>query len=66
MSETFSQFKTRLIGELNATAIANGMTNSTVISENANGELITDTGAAVLDSVNTVSPNNIKYPKSKT
>lgn len=66
MPETFGQFKTRLANELNATASANGITNSTVISENANGELITDAGAQVLGSVNTVSPNNIKYPKSKT
>lgn len=66
MSETFSQFKTRLAAELNATASANGIGANTVISENSNGELLTDAAAAVLDSVNTVSPNNIKYPKSKT
>lgn len=66
MSETFSQFKTRLANELNATASANGITSTTIISENANGELITDTGANVLNSVNTLTPNNIEYPKHKS
>lgn len=66
MSETFAQFKTRLANELNATATSLGITSTTVISENSYGESLTDTGASVLDSVNTISPNNVKYPKIKT
>jgi hypothetical protein len=66
MAMTLGQFKTACQEALAAKQTELGLTNSSEIGETDNGEAITDVIAAVLDTVRTVSPNNVKYPKIKT
>jgi len=66
MSITVSQFKTALADAINAKASELGLSPSSVISETANGEAITDVAAGVLNLVNTISPNKVEYPKHKS
>lgn len=62
---TFSEFKSALQTAINNAANANSVTNTTDITGSA-GEAITDAAAGILDTVNTVSPDNVQYPKTKS
>lgn len=66
MSTTVAQLRTAIKDAFNSKVQQLGLADTDVVSETANGEALTDAVVAVCDNVCTISPNNVKYPKSKT
>ena len=66
MSLTVAQLRTALKDSYNAKVQQLGLAESDVVTETDNGEALTDVVVGVCDTVRTVSPNNVKYPKIKT
>lgn len=66
MSLTVAQLRVALKDAYNAKVSDLGLSETDVITETDNGEALTDAVVGVCDTVRTISPNNVKYPKIKT